>query len=262
MTQSTPLATLFDLSGKTALITGGSRGIGFQMGEALGEFGARLIITARKEDELKEAVAKFAEQGIEARAISADLGKSGEVDRVMKDIEKNGDRVDILINNAGTSWGAHTEDHPPEAWDKLVALNMTAPFLLAQAVAKRWMLTQKHGRIINVASVEGLQGHHPRMIGTIAYNTTKGGLINFTRALAAEWAQHGINVNAIAPGYFPSKLTGYVISKFEKELVNDTPRGKLGDETDLKGAALLLASGASAHITGQILVVDGGASVI
>ncbi|WP_411816373.1 SDR family oxidoreductase [Hyphococcus sp. DH-69] len=262
MTQSTPLATLFDLSGKTALITGGSRGIGFQMGEALGEFGARLIITARKEDELKEAVAKFAEQGIEARAISADLGKNGEVDRVMEDIEKNDDRVDILINNAGTSWGAHTEDHPPEAWDKLVALNMTAPFLLAQAVAKRWMLTQKHGRIINVASVEGLQGHHPRMIGTIAYNTTKGGLINFTRALAAEWAQHGINVNAIAPGYFPSKLTGYVISKFEKELVNDTPRGKLGDETDLKGAALLLASGASAHITGQILVVDGGASVI
>ena len=132
MTQSIPLSTLFDLSGKTALITGGSRGIGFQMGEALGEFGARLIITARKEDELKEAVAKFAEQGIEARAISADLGKSGEVDRVMEDIEKNGDRVDILINNAGTSWGAHTEDHPPEAWDKLVALNLTAPVLWEQ----------------------------------------------------------------------------------------------------------------------------------
>jgi len=259
---STPLKTLFDLTGRTALVTGGSRGLGLTMAEALGEFGAKVILTARKQAELDEAVAHLSGLGIEATAIAADVGKPDEPARVIEAIKQAGGRVDILVNNAGTSWGSKTEEMPLDAWNKLLAVNLTGPFLLAQAVAREFMIPQGWGRIINIASVEGLLGHHPRMIGTIAYNASKGGLINFTRAVAAEWGGMGINVNAIAPGYFPSKLTGYVIDKHGEELRNDTPRGKLGGDDDLKGATLLLASEAGAHITGQTLVVDGGASII
>jgi gluconate 5-dehydrogenase len=232
------------------------------MAEALGEFGARIILTARKQAELDEAVAHLAAQGIEAIAIAADVGKPDEPARVIEAIKQAGGRVDILVNNAGTSWGSKTEEMPLDAWNKLLAVNLTGPFLLAQAVAREFMIPQGWGRIVNIASVEGLLGHHPRMIGTIAYNASKGGLINFTRAVAAEWAGFGINVNAIAPGYFPSKLTGYVIDKHGEEMRNDTPRGQLGGADDLKGATLLLATDAGAHITGQILVVDGGATII
>lgn len=259
---STPLKTLFDLSGKTALVTGGSRGLGLTMAEALGEFGAKIILTARKQNELDEAVAHLAGLGIEAVAIAADVGKPDEPARVIEEVKKAGGRIDILVNNAGTSWGSKTEEMPLDAWNKLLAVNLTGPFLLAQAVAREFMIPQGWGRIINIASVEGLLGHHPRMIGTIAYNASKGGLINFTRAVAAEWGGMGITVNAIAPGYFPSKLTGYVIDKHGEDMRNDTPRGQLGGGDDLKGATLLLASDASAHITGQTLVVDGGASII
>ncbi|MFC3712555.1 SDR family oxidoreductase [Sphingoaurantiacus capsulatus] len=256
------LRTLFDLTGKTALVTGGSRGLGMQMCEALGEFGARIIITARKQHELDEAVAHLKTLGIEALAISADLGKPGEAVRVIEAIDAAGWSVDILVNNAGTSWGSPAEDHPLDAWEKLMALNLTAPFVLAKEAAKRWMIGRNWGRIINIASVEGLGGHHARMIGTIAYNTSKGGLINFTRALAAEWGAHGITVNAIAPGYFPSKLTAYTFEHFEKDLIDDTPRGQLGGPADLKGVTLLFATDASAHITGQVVAVDGGAILI
>ncbi|MES2495769.1 MAG: SDR family oxidoreductase [Pseudomonadota bacterium] len=259
---SIPLKTLFDLSGKTALVTGGSRGLGLTMAEALGEFGAKIILTARKQGELDEAVAHLASLGIEAIAIAADVGKPDEPARVIEAVKAAGDRIDILVNNAGTSWGSKTEEMPLDAWNKLLAVNLTGPFLLAQAVAREFMIPQGWGRIINIASVEGLLGHHPRMIGTIAYNASKGGLINFTRAVAAEWGGFGINVNAIAPGYFPSKLTDYVIDKHGEEMRNDTPRGQLGGSDDLKGATLLLASNAGAHITGQTVVVDGGASII
>jgi gluconate 5-dehydrogenase len=259
---SNPLKSLFDLSGKTALITGGSRGLGFQIAEALGEFGATVIITARKQDELDEAVAALTAKGVKASAIAADVGKPHASDRVAEAIAAAGGRVDILVNNAGTSWGSPAEDMPIDGWNKLMAVNLTAPFLLAQAVAKRWMIPAGWGRIVNVASVEGLLGHHPRMIGTIAYNASKGGLINFTRALAAEWGAKGITVNALAPGYFPSKLTGYVLDKHGDDLIADTPSGRLGNDDDLKGAALLFASDAGAHITGQILAIDGGATII
>ena len=263
MTDVTPtLKALFDLTGQTALVTGGSRGLGLQIAEALGEFGASVIVTARKQNELDEAVAHLTALGVKAVSISADLGKAGEPERVVQAIADLGLSVDILVNNAGASWGSPTEDMPLDAWNKLMSLNLTAPFLLAREVAKRWMIPNGYGRIVNIASVEGLLGRHPRMIGTIAYNSSKGGLINFTRALAAEWGAKGITVNAVAPGYFPTKMTGYTLENFEKELVDDTPRGQLGGPADLKGACLLFASRAGDHITGQILVVDGGASVI
>lgn len=259
---TTPLKNLFDLTGRTALVTGGSRGLGLAMAEALGEYGARVILTARKQAELDEAVAQLEGLGIDASAIAADVGNPDGPTHVVETVKAAGGRIDILVNNAGTSWGAKTEDMPLDGWNKLMAVNLTGPFLMAQAAAREFMIPAGWGRVLNIASVEGLLGHHPRMIGTIAYNASKGGLVNFTRALAAEWGPLGINVNALAPGYFPSKLTGYVLDKHGDELRADTPRGKLGTDDDLKGAVLLLASDAGAHITGQILAVDGGASII
>ncbi len=256
------LKALFDLSGRTALITGGSRGLGLQIAEALGEFGAHVVLTARKTDELAAAVEHLGQLGVGASSVTADIGNAGDIDKVVEAVAAAGREIDILVNNAGTSWGSPSEEFPRHAWDKLLAVNLTGPFLLTQAVARRWMLPRGKGRILNVASVEGLGGHHPRMVGTIAYNASKGGMINLTRALAAEWGPRGITVNALAPGYFASKLTAYTLDNFGDELIADTPRGQLGGPADLKGAALLCVSDAGAHITGQAIVVDGGASVI
>jgi NAD(P)-dependent dehydrogenase (short-subunit alcohol dehydrogenase family) len=256
------LKSLFDLSGRIALITGGSRGLGFQIAEALGEFGASLVLTARKQDELDAAVARLGADDIAASALAVDLGKPDAPASAVEAVMARHGRLDILVNNAGTTWGAPAEDHSPEGWDKVVALNLTAPFLLSQAAAKRAMIPAGGGRILNIASIEGLKGHPPRMPGTVAYNATKGGVVNMTRALAAEWGKYGITVNALAPGYFPSKMTQGVLGTFEADIVARTPRGRLGGPHDLKGAALLMVSDASAHISGQILVIDGGACVI
>jgi gluconate 5-dehydrogenase len=256
------LRKLFDLSGRVALITGGSRGLGLQIAEALGEFGASLVLTARKQDELDAALKHLNARGIAASAVAIDLSKPDAPASAVEAVIARHGRLDILVNNAGTTWGAPAEDHPREAWDKVVALNLTAPFLLSQAAAKRAMIPAGKGRIVNIASVEGLKGHPPEMPGTVGYNATKGGIVNMTRALAAEWGHYGITVNALAPGYFPSKMTEFVLGTFEADLVSRTPRGQLGGPNDLKGAALLLASDASAHVTGQIIAVDGGAGVI
>jgi len=170
--------------------------------------------------------------------------------------------VDILINNAGATWGAPAEDHPVEAWDKVMNLNVRGYFLLAQAMAKRSMIPRKRGRIINVASIAGLGGN-PAFMQTIAYNTSKGAVVNFTRALAGEWGRHGITVNAIAPGFFPSKMTqGLLKAVGEEEMASHAPLLRLGDDEDLKGTALLFASDAGKHITGQIMAVDGGVSAL
>jgi NAD(P)-dependent dehydrogenase (short-subunit alcohol dehydrogenase family) len=256
------LRKLFDLSGRVALISGGSRGLGLQIAEALGEFGASLVLTARKQDELDAALKHLNARGIAASALAIDLSKPDAPASAVEAVIARHGRLDILVNNAGTTWGAPAEDHPREAWDKVVALNLTAPFLLSQAAAKRAMIPAGKGRIVNIASVEGLKGHPPEMPGTVGYNATKGGIVNMTRALAAEWGHYGITVNALAPGYFPSKMTEFVLGTFEADLVSRTPRGQLGGPNDLKGAALLLASDASAHVTGQIIAVDGGAGVI
>jgi len=253
---------LLSLKGKAALVTGGSRGLGLQMAEALGEMGAKLAITARKKDELDEAAAHLSSLGISCKAYVCDIGKREQIaplaDAVLKDLGK----VDILVNNAGATWGAPAEDHPLDAWDKLVNVNLTGAFLLSQQIAKRSMIPNKWGRIINTASVAGITASDPRVVRTVAYNATKHGLVGLTRQLAAEWGVHGITVNAICPGFFPSKMTKATLGKDLQLILDTTPTGRVGNDEDLKGLVVLLASEASRHITGQAIAVDGGATVI
>ncbi|HVB49513.1 MAG TPA: SDR family oxidoreductase [Burkholderiales bacterium] len=253
---------LFDLTGRVAIITGGSRGLGLQMAEALGEMGARLALTARKKDELDEAVVHLNKLGVEAAAYVCDLGKREQIAPVADAILKHYGKVDILVNNAGTTWGAPAEDHPIEAWDKLVNLNLTGTFLVSQQVAKKSMIPNRYGRIVNVASVAGLLASDPRVVRTIAYNATKHGVVGLTRQFAAEWGEHGITVNAICPGFFPSKMTKGTLDTVGKLVMEVTPTRRLGGDEDLKGVAVLLASDASRHITGQAIAVDGGATII
>ena len=257
------IKTLFDLTGKRALITGGSRGLGLQIAHSLGEAGATVVLSARKLDELDEAVAELKAAGINASAIAADCGTvEGTTALATAALKQLGD-VDILVNNAGASWGAPAEDHPIEAWDKVMNLNIRGIFVLSQAIGKASMIPRKTGSIISVASIAGLAGNPPFM-KTIAYNTSKGAVVNFTRTLAAEWGQYGIRVNAIAPGFFPSKMTAGLMKSMggPDALAKTTPLLRIGDDEDLKGIALLFASDAGKHITGQILAVDGGVSVV
>ncbi len=253
---------LFDLKGKTALVTGGSRGLGLQMAHALGEAGARIMLSSRKADELEKAVADLEAAGIDARWTAADCAVEADIHRLADEtLERMGD-IDILVNNAGAAWGAPAEDHPLDAWDKVMNLNVRGYFLLSQRVAKKSMIARKQGRIINIASIAGLGGNAPEM-QTIAYNTSKGAVVNFTRALACEWGHYGITVNAICPGFFPSKMTrGTLENLGEEKLAAHAPLRRLGDDEDLKGITLLYASDAGKHITGQWLAVDGGVSVV
>ncbi|MFN0302164.1 MAG: SDR family oxidoreductase [Burkholderiales bacterium] len=252
---------LFDLSGKVALITGGSRGLGLQIAEALGEMGAKVVITARKQRELDEARSHLSALGIDVFTHAADLGKPEGARSIADAALGKHSRIDVLVNNAGATWGAPAEDTPLDAWMKIVNLNLTGTFLLTQEVGRRSMIPNRYGRIIIVASLAGLLGN-PTGMKTIAYNTTKGGLVNFTRALAAEWGPYDITVNAIAPGFFPSKMAEATLAQIGDAVIGQTPLGRLGGDEDLKGLVALLASDASRHMTGQIIAVDGGASCI
>ncbi|MBI3368677.1 MAG: SDR family oxidoreductase [Burkholderiales bacterium] len=252
---------MFDLSGRTALVTGGSRGLGLQIAEALGEAGAKIMLSSRKAADLEEAAAHLSQRGIDARWIAADASNPDEARRVCRETLERIGPVDILVNNAGAAWGAPAEDHPLEAWDKVMNLNIRSLFVFSQAIAKLSMIPRRHGRIINIASIAGLGGNPPGM-HTVAYNTSKGAVVNFTKALAGEWGVHGITVNAIAPGFFPSKMTQHTLAEKGAELAAHAPLRRLGDDDDLKGAALLFASAAGKHITGQVLAVDGGVSCI
>ena len=212
--------------------------------------------------ELSAAAAAALARGIDARWIAADAAKPEEAHRVVAETMERLGQIDILVNNAGATWGAPAEDHPLEAWDKVMDLNIRSLFVFAQAVAKASMIPRKSGRIINVASIAGLSGNLGAM-KTIAYNTSKGAAVNFTRALAGEWGQYGITVNALAPGFFPSKMTkGLLAALGEDKMAAHAPLNRIGDDDDLKGAALLFASRAGKHITGQILAVDGGVSAV
>jgi NAD(P)-dependent dehydrogenase (short-subunit alcohol dehydrogenase family) len=254
---------LLDLSGRVAIVTGGSRGIGLQMAEGLGEMGARVAITARREDELDAAHAQLAGLGIDCRTFACDLAAPAAIPPLVDAVLGAWGRIDILINNAGCNWAAPAEDYPNDAWRKVMALNVDAQFFLARAVAKRAMIPARHGKIVNIASIAGLFGNPPEWeMGTAAYNASKGALVTLTKALAAEWGRYDINVNAICPGFFPSKMTKATLDRIDRQVLAMTPLGRLGGDEDLKGAVVFLASEASRHVTGQALVVDGGCTVI
>lgn len=252
---------LFDLSGRTALITGGSRGLGLQMAEALGEQGAKLVISSRKQNELDEAVAHLKKMGIDVVAMASDLVKETAIKPLAEAAIKHLGHVDILINNAGATWGSPAEDHPLEAWDKVMNLNVRSIFLLSQAIGKHSMIPRQYGRIVNIASIAGLAGNGANM-QTLAYNTSKAAVINFTRTLAGEWGRYGITVNAIAPGFFPSKMSRGLLETMGEDAIQRAPLRRLGDDEDLKGAVILFSSTAGKHITGQTLAVDGGVSSV
>jgi gluconate 5-dehydrogenase len=251
---------LFDLTGRVAMVTGGGRGLGFQMATGLGEAGAKLILTARKGSELEEARAELAAAGIESATFVNDLSKFDTIPAVAEAAARQFGRIDILVNNAGASWGAPAEEYPFDAWMKVVNLNLNGLWLMTQEVAKRTMLPAKSGSIINIASIAGFKGSLPPM-QTIAYHTTKTGVIGFTRQLAAEWGAHNIRVNAIAPGWFESKMASGVIEQLG-ERAHANCLGRIGGPHDLMGPVVFLASDAAAHVTGHTLVVDGGESAI
>lgn len=255
---------LLDLSGRTALVTGGSRGLGLQMAEALVEMGARVALVARRGDELEAARAHLkAHFGSDALALVADLSDAAAVGPLVERAIAGLGPIDILLNNAGTTWGSATLEHPLDAWQKVVNLNLTAIFLLCQEVGRRSMVPRRKGRIINIASILGLVGGgDPGRPATLAYNTTKGGVLSLTRSLAAEWAPYNINVNAIAPGFFPTKMTRGIQEMLGDKITEKAPLKRMGGPEDLKGAVVLLASDASAFITGQVITVDGGVTAI
>jgi NAD(P)-dependent dehydrogenase (short-subunit alcohol dehydrogenase family) len=256
------LEQLFDLSGRVALITGGSRGLGFTMAAALGEMGASIAITARTEDELESAREELRENGCEkVFAATSDLSRPETIETMVDAVVGALGPIDILVNNAGTSWGAPAVDYPLEGWRKVIDVNLTGTWLVTQKVARESMIPGGGGRIINISSGAGLKGSS-RGFNAVAYNTSKGGLISFTRALAGEWGPHNINVNAICPGFFPSKMTKVVLDRLGEEVTQATPLRRLGSDDDLKGIAVLLASDAGRHITGQAIAVDGGITAV
>ena len=256
------LQELMNLRGQTALITGGSRGLGLQMASALGELGARLVLSARKAHELEAAAAQLRAQGVDCSTVVADGSQDEDVQRLAQTAIERLGQIDILVNNAGASWGAPAEDHPVASWDKVMDLNIRGIFLLTQLIGRHSMLPRRRGSIINVASIAGLGGN-PQFMKTIAYNTSKGACITFTQALAAEWGPSGIRVNAIAPGSFETKMAAPMFANGgAARLAANVPLRRTGDDEDLKGVVALLATDAGKHMTGQIIAVDGGVSAV
>ena len=247
---------LFDLTGRVAIVSGGSMGLGLQMAEGLAEMGATLVVCARKKERCEEAADALRRRGVQTLALGCDVKDKAAIQQVVDETLAKFGRIDILVNNAGVSWGAPVEDMTLEQWDKVLSTNLTGTFLFCQAAGKA-MVAQRSGKIINIASVAGLGGASAEL-EAIGYHASKGGVIAFTKDLACKWAPHNIQVNAIAPGWFPTHMSGWVIEHHKDSLLAKIPLGRFGGDHDLKGAAVFLASDASAYVTGHVLVVDGG----
>jgi NAD(P)-dependent dehydrogenase (short-subunit alcohol dehydrogenase family) len=255
----TDARALFDLGGRVAIVTGGGTGIGRQMARALAEAGADLVLCARKAERCEEAAAELAQLGVRAIGLRCDVRDPGDVEAVVARTRAELGRVDVLVNNSGTAWVAPPEELPLEGWQKVIDVNLTGVFLCAQAAGRAMIAQGDGGKIVNIASVAGLGGARADVLDAIPYNTSKAGVIGFTRDLACKWAPHGINVNAIAPGWFPSDMSSAVLEA-RPELVDHIPLRRFGGPDDLKGAIVFLASRASDYVTGHVLVVDGGES--
>ena len=249
---------LFDLSNRVALITGGSAGLGRQMAEGLAEMGANLVLCARKKERCQQAAEELQQLGVKTLALACDVRSQVSIQQAVEATLAAFGRIDILINNAGTSWGAPVEEMTLEAWNKVLETNLTGTFLCSQAAGKA-MIRQGRGKIINIASVAGLGGAPPE-VPAIGYHASKGGVITFTKDLACKWAGHNIQVNAIAPGWFPTHMSEIILERNKEAFLKAIPLGRFGSKDDLKGAAVFLASDASDYVTGHVLVVDGGQS--
>jgi NAD(P)-dependent dehydrogenase (short-subunit alcohol dehydrogenase family) len=254
---------LFDLTGRVAIVTGGSIGLGRQMAEGLAEMGANVALCARKRERCQQAAEELRQLGVKVIALACDVKNPASVQQMVDETLSQLGRIDILINNAGVSWGAPVEEMRLEDWNKVLETNLTGTFLCAQAVGKAMIQEGRggnsRGKIINIASVAGLGGA-PAELSAIGYHASKGGVISFTKDLACKWAVHNIQVNAIAPGWFPTHMSSRVLEHHKELFLSHIPSRRFGNEHDLKGAAVFLASNASNYVTGHVLVVDGGQS--
>jgi NAD(P)-dependent dehydrogenase (short-subunit alcohol dehydrogenase family) len=251
---------MFDLKGRVALVTGGSIGLGRQVAQALAEMGADVILCARKRERCEQTAAELRTLGARTLALACDVTNLDQVQEAVRATLAEFSRIDILVNNAGISWGAPLEEMRLADWHQVLETNVTGTFLFTQAVGKT-MIAQRQGKIINMASVAGLGGAPSEVVQATAYHASKGAVIAMTKDLACKWAEYNIQVNAIAPGWFPTHMSDWVIRHKKDMLLRSIPLGRFGSEDDLKGAAVFLASDASAYITGHVLVVDGGQSV-
>jgi len=248
---------LFELKGRVAIITGGSIGLGRQIAQGLAEMGADVVLCARKVSRCEEAAKELAQLGVRTLALECDVTQPESIDRATQEVVGQFGCIDILVNNAGISWGAPFEQMKLTDWDRVLSTNLTGTFLMAQSVG-RVMISQRSGSVINVASVTGIVGAPPEILQATAYHASKGAVISFTKDLACKWAAHNIRVNALAPGWFPTHMSEWVIDHKKDSLLEAIPLRRFGSEDDLKGAAVFLASDASSYVTGQVLVVDGG----
>jgi gluconate 5-dehydrogenase len=253
---------LFDLSGQVAIVTGGSRGLGLEIAHGLGEAGAKVVVSARRAQWLEPAAEELTAAGITCRSELADVTEPEDCQRLVARAVEAFGQVDILVNNAGISWGAPTLEMPLDKWRAVLDGNATSTFLMCQAAGRRMIERGAGGRIVNVASVVGLIGAHPYAMDAVGYTAGKGAQIALTRDLAVKWAPHNILVNAIAPSFFPTRLTKGVLEQHEQEIVRDTPLGRLGRPGEIKGVVVFLAAPASSYITGQIIAVDGGTTAM
>ena len=251
---------LFDLTGKVAIVTGGGSGLGRQMAEALAEAGADLVLCARKVERCEQVASGLEKLGRRALALPCDIRDPAQIAQVVGRTRDELGRVDILVNNAGTSWGASPEDVPLEGWQKVMDVNLTGAFLFAQQAGRVMIEQGDGGKIVNVASVAAFRGAPESAMNAIAYNASKGGVVALTIDLAVKWARHGINVNAIAPGWFPTEMSGSTIEAGHDAFLRRIPLGRFGGSDDLKGTVVFLASAASNYVTGTTVVVDGGQS--
>jgi NAD(P)-dependent dehydrogenase (short-subunit alcohol dehydrogenase family) len=249
---------LFDLSGRVAVVTGGSRGLGLEIAQGLGEAGAKVLISARRQEWLQPAVDELRAAGLTCQAELADVSRLEDAERLVASALDTFGQLDILVNNAGISWGAPPTEMPLDKWRQVMDVNATGTFLMSQAAGRSMIDRGQGGRIINVASVAGLVGAHPVALDAIGYSASKGAVIALTRDLAVKWARHNILVNAIAPSFFPTRMSQAVLAAHKAEIVRETPLGRLGRTGEIKGAVVFLAAQASSYITGQVIAVDGG----
>ncbi len=250
------LVDMLNLKGKTAIVTGASSGLGVTFAETLAELGANVELAARRKERLTEVASQLSSLKGEARPFKCDISQPAEVEALVQDTVEHFGRLDIVVNNAGVAALSPATDISVEEWNKVVSVNLTGVFLCSRTAARQ-MITHGGGKIVNIASIYGAVGD---VFPASPYYATKGAVINLTRDLAIEWAPFKINVNAIAPGFFPSEMTEAIFreSRYLEYITKQTPLGRTGDPDDLKGALAFLASPASDYVTGQTIFVDGG----